>query len=108
MLALIYFWSIDKLMAIRRPFINVVDRGLDPRVAHSKLDKKGNLLVQHGKAAPVLPQAIKEEIIVDDKKEVITESIDEVKPEEKDSKPATNKPEVKAEPKKTDKTPKPA
>ena len=93
-------------MAVRRSLIDVIDRGMDPRVAHSKLDKHGVLIGGRGAEVPVLPEKVKETVIKDEKKEVLTENT-EVSVDEKDKKDET-KPVSKPETKKTDKTPKPA
>ena len=102
-------------MAIRRSLIDVIDRGMDPKVAHKKLDKQGKLLVHQEGQAPVLANETKLNVLVDDKKNVLTEDKDTL-PVEKpadnkdDQKPATKPAEVAkpaVDPKKTDKSPKP-
>ncbi len=62
-------------MAIRRPTIDVIDAGLDPRVAYSRLSKQGHLISSRElSTAPVLsPVDMKEHLLVDDKKDVLTE-----------------------------------
>jgi hypothetical protein len=91
-------------MAVRRSLIDVIDRGMDPRVAHSKLDKQGVLIAGRGAELPVLPEKVKEVVIKDEGKEVLTENT-EVSADEK--KKDETKPVSKPEAKKTDKTPKP-
>ena len=103
-------------MAIRRPLMDVIDNGLDPRVAHSKLDKKGMLIGPVVHAAPVLAvENVKENLLTGEKKEVLTEGegAEGEKPEAKLVAPAV-KPVVPAKPEakqpevtKSDKTPKP-
>ncbi len=103
-------------MAIHRPLIDVIDAGLDPRIAHSRLSKQGHLIKAHEPSgASVLSIAdMKEHLLVNDKKDVLTEG-DENQPEEFPEitlkkiqksvvKPSPAKP---VEAKKTDKTPKP-
>jgi hypothetical protein len=92
-------------MAVRRSLIDVIDRGMDPRVAHSKLDKQGVLIAGRAAELPVLPEKVKEVVIKDEGKEVLTENT-EVSVDEKSKKDET-KPVSKPEAKKTDKTPKP-
>lgn len=54
-------------MAIRRSLMDVIDRGLDPKIPHSSLDKKGMLILNHAKASPILEKEdVKTEVLVDE------------------------------------------
>lgn len=96
-------------MAVRRPMIDMIDRGADPKIAHKKLDKRGNLIVssQPIVSAPVLStkEDVKENLLTNEKVEVITETQDKV--EATDKKSEDDKVKI-VEVKKLDKTPKPA
>lgn len=97
-------------MAVRRPLIGLLDRGADPKIPHTKFDKKGNLVVasQPAVSAPVIAQKpeVKENLLKSETSpNLLTEETNESSEVEKDKKPM-EKPKV--DPKKpTDKTPKP-
>ena len=60
-------------MTVRRPLIGIIDRGMDPRIAHTALDKNG-LLVDLLPESELLSGAdVKENLLSNDKKEVLTE-----------------------------------
>lgn len=62
-------------MAIRRPLIDMIDRGLDPKVAHKTLDKRGMLISSSTNTAPVIAaEDVKENLLTNEEKEVLTEN----------------------------------
>ena len=79
-------------MTVRRPLIDMIDRGMDPRIAHSNLSKNGLLI-------DVLPESellsaidMKENLLSNDKKEVLTEEKIPVSTAKKQEKVVTQKP----------------
>lgn len=93
-------------MAIRRPLIDVIDRGLDPKLPHTKTGKNGVLIVPTSLSSPIISanKEVKENLISNERKDIITETSDKSTEvtSAKDVQKSTNKPDVK----KSDKTPK--
>jgi hypothetical protein len=71
-------------MAIRRPLIDAIERGMNPGSPHTKLDKKGSLIVSEASPGPVLAAESIKKVVPQVAKPVLTES-----------KPAEKAPEVK-------------
>jgi hypothetical protein len=107
-------------MAVRKTLIDVIDRGLNPGEAHTKLDKKGRLIDARAEvSAPVIakPEVTKEILTVVSKPETTILNEVDGKTETTENKgseaeptvePKTEVKSVVATTKKQDKSPKPA